>query len=237
MLTPEQQKLFRFFFLLGKSYGVSEFEFDFEFDDDLPGWPFDISDFSRAYVRREFIEIPQKAAQELTDFMNEKVFPELESSLEQLLESNDVDQASTIRLSVTIDIDSRNFSAKLSANWYSFEEAETEVSDLPDDVHNEISSTVPTGEVVRASLEYTGGGDSGEWGSEIEVSTKEGQTYMFSIGESTDNWVSYNLPSGWEIDEGSSGTVVFDLEKKEIYINHTWNTYDEGTQSILDFDF
>lgn len=237
MLTPEQQKLFRFLYLLGKSYGVPGFEFEVEFDDYLTGEPFDISNFSRVYSRGKLIEIPQKPAQELTDFMNEKVFPQLESSLEQILENNDVDEASSIRLSVSIDINNRNFLAQLQANWYGYQEGDSGEEEMPEDVSDEISQSVPEGTVKQASIEYSGGGDSGEWGDEIQITTNGGRTLMAPVGTRTDDWISRNLPGGWEIDEGSSGSVVFDFEDNQIYINHTWNTYDEGTDVILDFDF
>lgn len=237
MLTPEQQKLFRFLYLLGKSYGVSGFEFEVELDDYLTDEPFDISNFSTAYSRGKFIEIPQKPAQELTDFINEKVFPQMESSLEQILESGGVDQASSIRLSVSMDIDNRNFLAELSAEWYGYEEADSEEEEMPQDVSDEILQSVPEGTVKQASVEYSGGGDSGEWGDEIQITTNEGRTLMAPLGTRTDNWISRNLPGGWEIDEGSSGTVVFDFENNIVYINHTWNTSDNGTDVILNFDF
>ena len=247
MLTPEQQKLFRFLYLYGKSSGLDFMEFEIESNDYLPDEPFGTNDFKKARVDGyKWLDLPEKAAQELTDFVNENVFPKLDSTLDKIYNNNEVDNFSSINLEFSLDLKTRKFSADLEASWYGFEEGEGDVYDLPEDVYNEIFSSVPPGKgftnwptdgLVGASIDYSGGGDSGEWGDEIEVRTKDGKTYMLPLGPKIDNWISYNLPSGWEIDEGSSGNVYFDLVDRVIRINHTWNTYYTERENILEFEF
>jgi len=60
---------------------------------------------------------------------------------------------------------------------------------------------------------------------------------MVPLGNETDIWITNNLPGGWEIDEGSSGTVFFNLIEKEIDVQHTWNTYNSSTETVLEFEF
>lgn len=247
MLTPEQQKLFRFLYLYGKSSGFDVMEFEIESNDYLPDEPFGANDFKNARVDgNKWLDLPEKAAQELTDFVNENVFPKLGSTLDKIYDNNEVDNFSSINIQFNFDFNRRDFSADLEASWYGSEESDSETYDLPEDVYNEIFRSVPPGEgftswptdaAVGASIQYMGGGDSGEWGDEIEVVTKDGKTYMLPLGPKTDDWISYNLPSGWEIDEGSSGVVYFDLVDREIRINHTWNTYDTERENILEFEF
>jgi len=90
MLTPEQQKLFRFLYLLANSYGTNFMEFEVEFDDYLSDDPLDSNTFSRSGWGKSTIEIPEKAAQELTDFINENVVPKLESTLDLIFRENGI---------------------------------------------------------------------------------------------------------------------------------------------------
>lgn len=237
MLTPEQEKLFRFIYRYGKSYGLDYMEFEVEYDDYLSDEPFDINNFNETGLWGSKIEIPQKAAQELTDFLNEKVQPELQSVYDNILEDNNIDEASRIKLTIVLDFNSRIFNSSLDVEWYGQEDDSETALEMPENVYNEIQASVPEGNAKTAFVEYNGGGDSGEWGSEIEIYTKDGRTLMVPLGYNTDTWITNNLPGGWEIDEGSSGNVVFNLAEKEIDITHSWNTYDSATRSVLEFEF
>lgn len=237
MLTPEQQKLFRFLYLLANSYGTNFMEFEVEFDDYLSDDPLDSNTFSRSGWGKSTIEIPEKAAKELADFINENVVPKLESTLDLIFRENWIDEASQIKLNIRIDMDSRQFTSELEASWYGEEEADGSLDEMPEGVFNEIQNSVPGGNVKKATVEYLGGGDSGEWGSEIEIQTNDGRTFMVPLGNETDIWITNNLPGGWEINEGSSGTVFFNLIEKEIDVQHTWNTYNSSTETVLEFEF
>ena len=240
MLTPQQEKLFRFIYRLGKSYGLDVIEFDIEFDNYLSDDPFDISDFNSFYTfdgSRSYVEIPEKAAQQLTDFINENVQPKLQDIVDEVYDENSVDDISQITLKVLIDINSRKFDATLQVGWYGEETPSEDSEVMPDEIFNEIQANVPEANAVKAVAEYSGGGDDGDLGSEIEISTQGGQNYLVPLEGETRNWVSNNLPGGWEIDYGSQGKVIFDLEEKKIDIYHTWNTYDNTTKTVLEFEF
>jgi hypothetical protein len=69
------------------------------------------------------------------------------------------------------------------------------------------------------------------------VETESGTNKIITITEKIADWVSGNLPGGWEIDEGSSGTVIFNFETNEINLFHQWNTYESVDTKVLDLDF
>lgn len=237
MLTPLQEKLFRFIYRLGKSYGLDAIEFEIEFDGYLPDEPLEIGAFKKFYGSGSYVEMPEKAAQQLTDFMNENVQPKLQDILDEVYDENSVDDISQITLNILIDINSRKFDATLQVGWYGEETPSEDSEVMPDEIFNEIQTNVPEANAVKAVAEYSGGGDDGDLGSEIEISTQGGQNYLVPLEGETRNWVSNNLPGGWEIDYGSQGNVIFDLEEKRIDIYHTWNTYDNTTKTVFEFEF
>src|SRR5438105_11350654 len=68
-------------------------------------------------------------------------------------------------------------------------------------------------EVVKVEVSYNGSGDNGNIdqvdffdikGSSVDVTDKGLIDFIFNF---TDN----NLPDGWEIDDGSSGTLIIDV--------------------------
>ena len=148
MLTPEQQKLFRFLYLLANSYGTNFMEFEVEFDDYLSDDPLDSNTFSRSGWGNSTIKIPEKAAKELADFINENVVPKLESTLDLIFRENWIDEASHIKLNIRIDMDSRQFTSELEASWYGEEEADGSLDEMPEGVFDEIQNSVPGGNVI-----------------------------------------------------------------------------------------
>ena len=80
-------------------------------------------------------------------------------------------------------------------------------------------------EVVKVEVSYNGSGDNGNIdqvdffdikGSPVDVTDKG---LIDFISNFTDN----KLPDGWEIDDGSSGTLIIDVKTKKAKIFHSWN--------------
>ena len=228
MLTPQQEKLFRLIYRIGKSYGLDVIEYEFEFENYIPDTTFTLNDFTTVGTWYNSHELPEKVAQEIASFINENVFVKLEKILEGLHDKNDIDEWSTITLDIIFDLNKKRFSAKLQANWYGTEDSSEEF-DMPENMYDE--------NVSSAQIEYNGGGDSGYWDDSMKVYTSDGNTEMVPLPGQINDWISYNLPGGWEINEGSSGTVDFDFNKKTITIFHSMNTFEGDSKMVLEFEF
>lgn len=237
MLTPEQQKLFRFLYLFGKSSGVNSLEIQLEYDEILPDEPFDTDEVSVFWDPRNSLKLPQKAAEEFTQFVNENVFPKLDEAFESLRGTYGFDEVSRIRVNIYLDLDKKEFGSDLYVEWYGEEDAFVEAHDLPRGVIDEIQADFPNEEVVQAWIDYSGGGDSGEVEDSMTVKLSSGEDRMESIGPNTLEYVYGILPGGWEIDEGSSGKVRLDLVEDITEVTHTWNSYNSESEEILRFDF
>lgn len=100
--------------------------------------------------------------------------------------------------------------------------------EIPEEVFDEIFKEYSAIEIVCT---YTGGGDSGYIENDMElgsntVPTPSGiEDYCYTVLEDF---------SGWEINEGSQGSIRFNLKSKEYSVNHEWNTEEPRSFSILE---
>jgi hypothetical protein len=79
-------------------------------------------------------------------------------------------------------------------------------------------------------VDFSGGGDSGY----IEDEGSDYNDKRFKLTPKMDD-LSYRALSdfgGWEINEGSQGNIVFNLEDKNASANLTWNTENTETEVI-----
>jgi hypothetical protein len=234
MLTPEEKKLFTFLYRLGKSYGLDYISYTIEFDDYLPDEP-ELVEGMFKYPDRNNMEVPEKAAKLLEKFYTEKIFPLLSSAADKFYQENpDAEELRDMLLE--IEITKSNLSVGFGAGYYGSEEL-YEDFELPEEIKKETEELLPGEKISKISVEYYGGGDSGNWDSEMGVETESGENKRIPITTEISDWVSENLPGGWEIDEGSTGTVNFNFETNEINIIHSWNTYESVNTKLLDLDF
>jgi hypothetical protein len=234
MLTPEEKKLFTFLYRLGKSYGLDYVSFTIEFDDYLPDEP-ELVDGMFKYPNHNNMEVPEKAAKLLEEFYIEKIYPLLNSAENKLYQQNpDAEEFSQMNLKIEITKD--NLDVRFNADYWGSEE-ENEDFELPEEIKKEAEELLPGEKIAKLYVEYSGGGDSGHWDKEMGVETESGANKRIPITTEIDNWVSANLPGGWEINEGSTGAVNFNFETDEINLIHQWNTYEHVDTKVLDLDF
>jgi|LakMenE01Jun11ns_1017448.scaffolds.fasta_scaffold9954521_1 hypothetical protein len=234
MLTPEEKKLFTFLYRLGKSYGLDYVSYTIEFDDYLPDEP-ELVDGMFKYPNHNNMEVPEKAAKLLEEFYIEKIYPLLNSAENKLYQQNpDAEEFSQMNLEIEITKD--NLDVRFNADYWGSEE-ENEDFELPEEIKKEAEELLPGEKIAKLYVEYSGGGDSGHWDKEMGVDTESGANKRIPITTEIDNWVSANLPGGWEINEGSTGTFYFNFETDEINLIHQWNAYENVDTKVLDLDF
>jgi len=234
MLTPEEKKLFTFLYRLGKSYGLDYVSYTIEFDDYLPDEP-ELVEGMFKYPDHNDMEVPDKVAKLLEEFYTEKIYPLLSSAVNKLYQENP-DAEEFTSMTLEIEITENNLDVIFNAYYYGSEEV-NEDYELPEEIKKEAEELLPGEKIDKLYVEYYGGGDSGSWDSEMGVETESGENKRIPITTEISDWVSENLPGGWEIDEGSTGTVNFNFETNEINIIHSWNTYESVNTKLLDLDF
>jgi hypothetical protein len=181
------------------------------------------------------MEVPDKVAKLLEEFYTEKIYPLLSSAVNKLYQENpDADEF--YRMTLEIEISENNLDVIFNAYYYGSEEV-NEDYELPEEIKKEAEELLPGEKITKLYVEYSGGGDSGHWDKEMGVETESGKNKRIPITLQISDWVDSNLPGGWEIDEGSTGTVNFNFETGEINLIHQWNTYENLDTKVLDLDF
>lgn len=229
MLTPEQEKLFRFLFRFGRINSNIEVTFTKELD--LYDYePFTAEDFEDLEgYRGKQTQLPKRAAQELSDFVNEKIAPEIKKTEDMIGE-----EINSEYFELILDMVEKKVIAGLRYSWYD-EENEYSEFNLPIELSQEILSLNPDSPITMVIGKYEGGGDSGAIEDTIEIVTASGDSKLIPINGLLENWIYRNLPGGWEIDNGSDGRILFDLNEQKIKIDHSWNTESRDFIEITNF--
>ena len=130
---------------------------------------------------------------------------------EKIFGNTDVDNFS--RVNVYINPDERKVWFDGEYQDYGTEESESD-GKIPDDVLEKLDG------VGRFTCSYSGGGDSGD----IDEGHFDGEGGNMEAFYDYAYRILQREYGGWEINEGSSGTITIDTEEKEYYIEHIWNT-------------
>jgi hypothetical protein len=101
---------------------------------------------------------------------------------------------------------------------------------IPKEVLSQFQELISEGYTQPFYVDFSGGGDSGY----IEDSGSDYENKNFTLTPDMDN-LGYQVLSnfgGWEINEGSQGQIVFNIEEKEVTCDLTWNVENTETEEI-----
>jgi hypothetical protein len=213
-LTPEEKKSLSQYFIYIRSFGSTDayatcyFEYDsFTYGGDV-------------YANGRRIE----------------KFKPVESLMERILDSIDADEFDDRDFvnndieffSIDFDFECLNKTIEVNCNFnVTGHDYAGSSGKIPDEVFD---ADFKEYSVIEIVCTYTGGGDSGYIESDMElggdtVPTPSGiEDYCYSVLEDF---------SGWEINEGSQGSIRFNLKSKEYSISHEWNTEQPRSFEIL----
>ena len=236
ILTSEEKSLLRsgarYLRSRGAQDGSVEIEIEGSFDsvDDI--------NFGGYFSNLYNIEIPEKLEsifQKIFEYVIKKGlynYPEIESLNYE---------------KIALEIDAITQVLKVE-HWYSYydtQDASTttwelgeDYDDVTDDPLYNVFETLKNDPDIKPKkgileVHYNGGGDSGYIEDYFEI----GQGL---IPEVVSNWCYSELENqhgGWEINEGSQGNFIFDLENKQVELNHSYNTEEHTSDTLLEFNF
>lgn len=237
LLTQEEKTYLRrvcnYLGSLGMNMGEIEFEMD-QYDDGIYysniNWDY-ITHFSnnyRADVPSGLIPILQKIIKYATD-------AGLYSS-----DTPDSDDITWQKFEISINCDNQDISLYHYWSWYDRGDGST--TEWEDDEGEEIFEEWGRDGVLNGleipedgilTLKYNGSGDSGYIESSFEENNEE-------IPKAIEDWCYNQLEShhgGWEINEGSDGSFIFDFNKKIIVLEHTYNTEENSSDTLWEEPF
>jgi len=231
ILTPEEKKILRYVCRYLKSYRLKSGLLESEIMDSYDGLDLsdiDVSEWTH-FANNYRVEVPQ----ELFPIL-EKILPVAQESYNRIeidTNGNDINYA---RFEIDIDADSEEISAYYwytyydtdDGSSYTFSEDDESVKNVLD-IISELDDTVPIME-----LRYNGSGDSGY----VESDFENGQNVPTSVDDFCYRILEEEC-GGWEINEGSQGTFYFDLETREITLEHQNNTEESSTETLFEEKF
>lgn len=205
-ITPEERKSILQYFILIRSYGTNFANAYYNFWRDSQEYN------SGVYANNKQIEVFKPV-----EVVMEKIIDEIDYG-EFPDEFHDNDQE---YYNINIDFDAKEKTIEVSGSFTvndveeSFEEYEIDEDEL------EIFEDFLQRGVSEIICTYNGGGDSGYIDNDMSV---DGEREQISTSIEDRCYKALENFGGWEINEGSQGNIVFNLEDKTITVNHEWNT-------------
>lgn len=234
MWTPEEQRMLDFLWKYAKSTGRKYLRWYFNFDDN----PWDGLNVSEDDFGLEMnyggvdMNIPTKIRDFLFKFYEEKIESEVGPSFNKILDTFGLNEASSYELSIIMNLKERKISAITELNYWTESEEQVFVLEMPDEIYESLVRVVGDSEVRFLKTTFEGSGDSG-----YVSDTLTGLNETFDMPQIVETFIDRNLPGGWEINEGSQGSVEFDLEEKSVNINYIENIDGWASDTILELDF
>lgn len=225
VLTEEDKNILRKVAKYLKSYNVRHGMIQIDWDD------FNSSDF-----RRYLTNFSNEWSIEIPEFFKPYLFEFIQNTLSEL-DDLDIESTNYDNIEFDIAVNDQIFSA---TRYYGYEEAgdsngmtwgdDTDDTEMVERILSEIraSDAEPNSDgIVR--LNYNGSGDSGY----VESSFDGGGRVPAEV----EDWCYQRLENnfgGWEINEGSQGYFIFNLDHNIIELEHTNNTLVEESDSIFE---
>lgn len=231
LLTPEDKKVLQRVSRILSSYGMKEgtvetegFDYYSDFSDqkiDVEEW----SHFSNNYT----VDIPP---------MLYPIYDKIIKYCQDKFYDYDIDtggnEINYARADIDIDVKKQEISLNYWCSYYDVSDyVGTEISMEDDEdlkkVLEEIQEVTPDSSVT---LKYNGSGDSGY----IESSFENGvlvpaavEDYCYRILE--------NNHGGWEINEGSQGEFIFNIDNNSVTLEHQYNTEETSNYQMFSESF
>lgn len=230
-MNEEYSKLFKSLWLILRTMSVSELNFFIEMpeDDSFTKYVILPDDILPDWRIRNF-QMSEKNKELFAKFLNEQLSEKLPSLWRKI---RFVGTLNNVQFNITITKD-RELLVVFNYNYYDSEDSEDEYS-VEDDpklskVFESILAVNP--DILSAEFEFEGSGDSGA--IDPDMVTNEG---TFPIPEPVARWSYSVLPYGFEINEGSNGSFLFNVEDQEVTVTIRENIEGSHEDTMLELKF
>jgi hypothetical protein len=234
MITPEESKAFKYLKKYSLSLGIDEVEFSFEYEYS-PVTDVEVDFFTSTNGRSYYsddIQVPQAIAVKILEFYNRELKDKIEDVWQNFPGDDEFSQGGMyLRFNFGIS----EVSATVWADYYGAGDEQIEEWEVDGDTRlaeciNDLKSM--DDEIITATLDFSGGGDSGY--------IEDDMTTNFSTDSAPESCKDYmydKLPGGWEINEGSQGSGVFDVSKGTFTLFYTENIEGQHTNTFFEETF
>jgi hypothetical protein len=234
MITPEESKAFKYLKKYSLSLGIDEIEFSFEYEYS-PATDVEVDFFTSTNGRSYYsddIQVPQAIAVKILEFYNRELKDKIEDVWQNFPGDDEFSQGGMyLRFNFGIS----EVSATVWADYYGAGDEQIEEWEVDGDTRlaeciNDLKSM--DDEIITATLDFSGGGDSGY--------IEDDMTTNFSTDSAPESCKDYmydKLPGGWEINEGSQGSGVFDVSKGTFTLFYTENIEGQHTNTFFEETF
>lgn len=234
MITPEESKAFKYLKKYSLSLGIDEVEFSFEYEYS-PATDVEVDFFTSTNGRSYYsddIQVPQAIAVKILEFYNRELKDKIEDVWQNFPGDDEFSQGGMyLRFNFGIS----EVSATVWADYYGAGDEQIQQWEVDGDTRlteciNDLKSM--DDEIITATLDFSGGGDSGY--------IEDDMTTNFSTDSAPESCKDYmydKLPGGWEINEGSQGSGVFDVSKGTFTLFYTENIEGQHTNTFFEETF
>jgi len=234
MITPEESKAFKYLKKYSLSLGIDEVEFSFEYEYS-PVTDVEVDFFTSTNGRSYYsddIQVPQAIAVKILEFYNRELKDKIEDVWQNFPGDDEFSQGGMyLRFNFGIS----EVSATVWADYYGAGDEQIQQWEVDGDTRlaeciNDLKSMDE--EIITATLDFSGGGDSGY--------IEDDMTTNFSTDSAPESCKDYmydKLPGGWEINEGSQGSGVFDVSKGTFTLFYTENIEGQHTNTFFEETF
>jgi hypothetical protein len=222
ILTPEEKKYLVFISRMLQSYMVTSGEIEIDYDHRPHN--FDAEDLSieqiDSFSNNYTIEVPEQL---------KKILYKIAKLSEKEVRNIDVYDVNFARFIFEIDCEKNEITFFYYYNYYDTENAGGVTYSLSDDEDlKPIFDALEEEGISNDELRYNGSGDSGY----IESTFESGKNVPAVVEDFCYSALESNF-GGWEINEGSDGQFDFNMDDKEIYLNHRYNIEEYETITLF----